>query len=163
MLNGKKIVLIAAMDRNNAIGKSGSLPWHIPTDLKFFKENTLGETLLMGRKTYQSIGRPLPGRTTLILTRDPYYKVDGVETVLSLKGAIDRVESEKLMVAGGGDVYRQAMPYADELIITHVDIDVGGDTFFPAIGGEWQPASETNEVDKNTGISLKFSRYQQTS
>ena len=159
MIGNTTLTLIAAMDRSNAIGDGGDLPWHIPTDLKFFKEQTLAKTMVMGRKTYQSIGRPLPGRTTLVLTRDTSFTAEGTTTVASLEDAARLVGDGTLIVAGGGEIYRLAMPFADHLILTHIDLDVGGDTRFPAIDDAWNQVKTVAETDEKTGIALTFAWY----
>ncbi len=131
----KKIVLIAAIDRNRAIGRGGALPWHLPDDLKRFRALTLGKTVLMGRKTFESIGRPLPNRCNLVLTQNPSFRAEEVEVVPSLEEAL---QSEgELWVIGGGEVYRQTLPLATHLYLTLVETEVpGADAFFPP----WEPS-----------------------
>jgi dihydrofolate reductase len=125
-----KIVLVAAMDKNRAIGRGGALPWHLPDDLKRFKRLTLGKTVLMGRKTFQSIGRPLPGRRNLILTRDVSFRPEGVELVHSVEDAL-KLDSE-IMVIGGGEVYALTLPIATQMHLTLVDAVIwDADAFFP--------------------------------
>jgi dihydrofolate reductase len=124
--------LIAAVARNGAIGKDNTLLWRLPEDLKFFKRTTLGCPVLMGRKTFESIGRPLPGRRNIVITRNTTWRHDGVEVAHSLDDALARVATEvRVFVIGGGELYAQALPRADELILTEVDADFEGDTFFP--------------------------------
>ena len=159
MIGGKKLILIAAMDRLKAIGLKGDLPWHIPSDLKFFKAQTMGKTMVMGRKTFESIGRPLPGRTTLILSRTG-YRGDGCATVSSLAEAAALTKGRDLMVVGGGEIYRLALEHADELILTHVDILVEGDAFFPSYSDDFTCVSRDETIDQKTGFSLSFARYQ---
>jgi dihydrofolate reductase len=124
------ISLIAAVARNGVIGAAGGIPWHLPEDFAHFKATTLGHTLVMGRATYDSIGRPLPGRTTIVLTRDPGWHADGVQTASSLEEALAMAEGD-VYVAGGATVYAQALPYADEQVISEVDLEPEGDTFYP--------------------------------
>jgi dihydrofolate reductase len=124
------ISLIAAVARNGVIGAAGGIPWHLPEDFAHFKATTLGHTLVMGRATYDSIGRPLPGRTTIVLTRDPGWHADGVLTASSLEEALAMAEGD-VYVAGGATVYAQALPYADEQVISEVDLEPEGDTFYP--------------------------------
>jgi dihydrofolate reductase len=126
------VTLIAAVARNGVIGVDGDLPWRLPEDLRRFKALTLGGTLVMGRKTYESIGRPLPGRTTIVVTRQADWHADGVTVAHSLEDALALVEGDA-WVAGGGEVYAAALPYADRLEITEVDLEPDGDAFFP----EW--------------------------
>jgi dihydrofolate reductase len=124
-----KLAIIAAVARNRGIGKGGKLPWHISDDLKRFKGLTTGNAVLMGRKTFASIGRPLPNRRNVVLSRTP---VPGVETYPSLATALEALEDEEwVFVIGGGDVYRQLLDRADRLYLTMVDGDVDADTYFP--------------------------------
>lgn len=125
-----RIVLVAAMDKNRAIGRGGALPWHLPDDLKRFKRLTLGKTVLMGRKTFQSIGHPLPGRRNLILTRDVSFRPEGVELVHSVEDAL-KLDSE-IMVIGGGEAYALTLPIATQMHLTLVDTAISdADAFFP--------------------------------
>ena len=125
--------LIAAVARNGAIGKDNALLWHLPEDLKFFKRTTLGCPVIMGRKTYDSIGRPLPGRRNVVVTRNPAWSAPGVESALSLDAALQLVadDAPKVFVIGGAQLYEQALPLADEVVLTEVGADFSGDTFFP--------------------------------
>lgn len=128
-----KIALVAALDRRSAIGRGNALPWHLPDDLKRFKALTLGHPVLMGRKTAEAIGRALPGRRNLVLTRGAGSRVPGMEAVATLDGAIAAADGGTLMVIGGGEVYALALPRATHLYLTHVDTVVdGADAFFPA-------------------------------
>jgi len=148
------VSLIAALSRNQVIGIENRLPWHIPADLKFFKRTTLGKPVIMGRKTYESIGKPLPGRLNLVVTRDRTYQPAGVTVVYSLEEAIaqGRARSAEVMVIGGAEIYRQALPMADNLYLTEVDLEIEGDAYFPAFDKKiwkqtWEelhPAGETN-------------------
>ena len=125
------VILIAAVGRNGVIGRDNDLPWRIREDLQRFKRLTLGHTLVMGRKTYDSIGRPLPGRRTVVVTRQPGWSADGVNVVHSLDEALEY--DGTLYVAGGGEIYRQSLPYADHLELTEVDQSPTGDVTFPAV------------------------------
>lgn len=143
------MTLVAAMDENRAIGKDGTLPWRIPEDLARFKELTLGHCLLMGRKTYDSIGRPLPGRTTIVVTRQPDWPAPpGVHVVHTVGGGIELAATlqpdQPLMVVGGAEIYRQTLDLATRLEFTHVRTHVdGADTFFPVIDPTaWQVVAE---------------------
>jgi dihydrofolate reductase len=125
--------LIAAVARNGAIGKDNALLWRLPEDLQFFKRTTLGCPVIMGRKTYDSIGRPLPGRRNIVVTRNPQWQAAGVDAVTSLEAALALVaNAPKVFVIGGAQLYAQALPLAHELVLTEVDADFEGDTFFPA-------------------------------
>jgi dihydrofolate reductase len=134
----QRLVLIAAVARNGVIGHRGGIPWHLPEDFAHFKATTLGHTLVMGRATYDSIGRPLPGRQTIVLTRDPDWHAAGVVVAHDLDSAL-AVASDlpgDVYVAGGSPVYAEAMPRADEQILTEVHQQPEGDTFYPAIDPE---------------------------
>jgi len=131
------ISLIVAMARNRVIGSNGRLPWQVPGDLQRFKRLTMGHCLLMGRKTFVSIGRPLPGRRTIVLSRDPGLRIPGCDMVPSLEEALQLAAGEdELFVCGGADVYRQALPLAQRLYLTEIDLEVPGDSYFPALSCE---------------------------
>ena len=135
------ISLIAAVSNNGVIGIENKLPWHIPTDLQFFKKVTLRKPVIMGRKTYDSIGRPLPGRLNLIVTRDRNFAPAGVSVMHSLEDAIKvgREQAAEVMVIGGAEIYRQALPVANNLYLTEVNIDINGDAYFPSYDkNEWK-------------------------
>ncbi|HEY4750855.1 MAG TPA: dihydrofolate reductase [Steroidobacteraceae bacterium] len=126
------VSLIVAMAQNGVIGRDNALPWRLPEDLKRFKAFTLGKTILMGRKTYESIGRPLPGRANLVLTRDRNWIAAGVIVVHSVEQALTQAGPGKELVAiGGAEIYRLVLPFARRIYLTHVHADVPGDTFFP--------------------------------
>jgi dihydrofolate reductase len=136
------IILIAAVGANGVIGRDNDLPWRIREDLQHFKQLTLGHTLVMGRKTYDSIGRPLPGRRTVVVTRQPDWSADGVEVVHTVEEALK--QDGDIYVAGGGEIYRQALPYADRLELTEVDQSPDGDVTFPAFDRtEWRETART--------------------
>jgi dihydrofolate reductase len=140
------VILIAAVARNGVIGASGGIPWHLPEDFAHFKATTLGHTLVMGRATYESIGRPLPGRTTIVLTRDPDWAADGVTTAASIEDALALAEGD-VYVAGGAAVYEAALPYADEQLLSEVDLAPAGDTFYPAYDdAEWPEVSREHHA-----------------
>ena len=126
--------MVAAVADNGVIGADGDIPWRIPEDFAHFKRLTLGHTLVMGRATYDSIGRPLPGRTTIVLTRDPRWSADGVLVAHDLDEALALAEDlpGDVMVAGGAQVYAAALPLADEQVLTEVHREPAGDTFYPA-------------------------------
>ncbi len=131
----RKIAFVVAMDKNRAIGRAGALPWHLPDDLKRFKALTLGKTVLMGRKTFESIGRPLPKRRNVVLTKDPNFGAESVEVVHALDDAL--LLDEEIMVIGGGEIYSLFLPMATHLHLTLVETTIpDADTFFP----EWNPA-----------------------
>lgn len=137
------LALIAAMDRNRVIGVDNQLPWYLPEDLKFFKRLTQGKPLVMGRKTFTSIGRALPGRLNIVVTRDRTFEAPGVRVCHELASAFDLADQqalidgvEEIMVIGGEQIFEQALPWASRLYLTEVDIEVEGDSRFP----EWDPA-----------------------
>jgi dihydrofolate reductase len=143
-----KIALVAAHARNGVIGRDGDMPWRLPSDLKHFKAATLGTPVIMGRKTYLSIGRPLPGRANIVVSRSG-FSAEGVETAASLEAALDlarnhaaQTGASQLSVIGGGQIYAQAIGLADELLLTEVDAEIEGDTVFPQIDSTlWQKVS----------------------
>ena len=132
----KQICLVAAMGRNRAIGLSGKLPWHLPGELQHFKATTMGKPIVMGRKTWESIGRPLPGRQNIVISRNNDYPQDGIDLCASLQQAIEVANGTEIMVIGGGDLYQQALPLAARMVLTLVDCEPEADTFFP----EWDAA-----------------------
>ena len=154
--------LVAALDRARGIGRGNQLPWRLPDDLKRFKALTLGRPLLMGRKTAESLGRALPGRRNLVLTRSGRVPFAGMEPVATLAGALAACDDEALMVIGGGEVYALALPLASRLHLTHVDTVVdGADAFFPAYDpADWQPVwREAHAADDRHALAFEFVDY----
>ncbi|GAB6068372.1 type 3 dihydrofolate reductase [Methylothermus subterraneus] len=129
------VVLIAAVARNGVIGQGGRLPWHLPEDLRRFRQITWGKSILMGRRTFESIGRPLPGRHNIVVSRTAGFKAPGCTLVRSLEEALTAVRGEELMVIGGASLYAALLPVAYRIHLTQVHADYPGDTFFP----EWPP------------------------
>lgn len=126
------IKLIAAISKNKQIGLANKMPWHIPEDLAYFRKVTTGKTILMGRKTFESIGFPLPNRENIILTKNPNFKPEGVRVIHSMEEALSLCHDlEEIFIIGGGEIYSLFLPYADELYLTLIDIIVEGDTCFP--------------------------------
>lgn len=160
-----RLVLIAALDRNRAIGRDNDLPWRLPDDLKRFKALTLGKPVLMGRKTAESLGRALPGRTNLVLTRSGRVPFDGMRAVASVDEALRIATAEgtgELCVIGGGEVYALALPAADALHLTHVDATVeGADAFFPAFDpARWRVvARQPHPADARHAHAFEFVDY----
>lgn len=155
--------VIAAVARNGAIGKDNTLLWHLPEDLKFFKRTTLGCPVIMGRKTYDSIGRPLPGRRNIVITRQANWSAPGIETADSLDAALALIhEAPKAFVIGGAQIYAQALPHADEIVLTEVDADFDADTFFPVWDREQfqEVARETHPATAPTNLTYAFVTYQ---
>lgn len=157
--------LLAALADDRAIGVENRLPWHLPDDLRRFKALTLGKPILMGRKTAQSLGRALPGRLNLVLTRSGKVPFDGMEAVESLQQALQRAAeagATELCVIGGGEIYRLALPFADRLYLTHVHITVpGADAYFPQLDGSaWQIiARESHAADAQHALAYDFIDY----
>ncbi|TVP45166.1 MAG: dihydrofolate reductase [Halomonas sp.] len=145
------VSMVVAMAKNRVIGVDGKLPWYLPEDLKFFKRITQAKPLVMGRKTFTSIGKPLPNRLNVVVTRDEAFAHDGVRVCHDLPAALALADqhatieaAEEIMVMGGGEIYRQALPFAQRLYITEVDVDVEGDATFPEI--DLQVWSEVQRV-----------------
>jgi dihydrofolate reductase len=127
----REIVLIAAVARNGVIGRDNALPWRLKGDMQFFRQTTIGHTVVMGRRTWESLGKALPKRLNLVVTRNPAFRAEGAEVVASLEAALAAVGDGPIFVIGGAQLYRQALPWADRLLITEVAAEVEGDTRFP--------------------------------
>ena len=155
-----KIILIAAMAKNRVIGRGNGIPWHIPGEQQRFKTMTMGHTLVMGRKTFESIGRPLPGRKTIIITRNPEYPAAGCSVAPSLAAALALCpDTETIFIAGGGEIYREALPLADAIYLTMLDREVEGDTLFPEVAPNQFRATSTERVEGPDPYTLTiFSR-----
>lgn len=154
------MALIAAVARNGVIGRDGQLAWHLPQDLQHFKRTTLGHPIVMGRKTYDSIGRALPSRRNIVVTRQAGWSAPGVEVAASLQEALAMVrESDRVYVIGGAQIYRAALPLADELVLTEIDLDVEGDVHFPqdATQGFEPVAAESHRSE--AGYDYRFVTY----
>ena len=141
------ITVLAAVGANLVIGRDGTMPWHLPQDLAHFKAVTMGHTMVMGRKTYDSIGRALPGRRTIVITRQEAWHAPSVEVAHSLPEALALAGPADVFIIGGSEVYRQAMPFADQMLLTEVDQSPEGDAYFPTFAPEdWrQTAREAHE------------------
>jgi len=164
------ISLIVAMSKNRAIGVNGDLPWHLPADLKYFKATTLGKPIVMGRKTFDSIGRPLPGRRNIVITRNRGWSFEGVEVASNIEAAIELARntertgepvSSEIMITGGAQIYRQAMPHVDRMYITEVDAEVEGDTFFPDFdAADWVEANRQSHAATEGQPAYAFVVYE---
>jgi len=166
--------MIVATADNNIIGKDNDMPWHLPADLAYFKKVTLGKPIIMGRKTYESIGRSLPGRRNIVISRDESYVpqgkgAEGVDTVTSVEQALALVDGsdgtegvEEIMVIGGGAIYKHCLPVAQRLYITHIKANIEGDTQFPHYDdGSWKKvASELRASDDKNVYDLDFCIYE---
>jgi dihydrofolate reductase len=154
------VSVVAAIARNGVIGAGGGLPWHLPDDLRLFKETTLGHVLVMGRRTYESIGRPLPGRTTVVVTRSAGWSPGWDEVVVAhdVEEALERGRAidEEVFVVGGGELYAAALPHADRLLLTFVDLEPDGDTTFPDV--DWDAWRETTREPGDGWVRVTYER-----
>lgn len=159
-----RIALIAAMDQDRCIGVNNTLPWHISEDLKRFKVLTTGKPVIMGRKTFDSLGRPLPNRLNIVISRTPQTDTESVVWVDSLDAAFDRARgqnTDEIMVIGGAQIYTQALEYADRLYLTEVVTQVKGDAFFPAMGPDWQVVQREGPfTDEKSGLVYSYKTYE---
>lgn len=163
--------IVVAASKNNVIGRDNDMPWKLSTDLKRFKAITLGKPVIMGRKTWESIGRPLPGRPNLIVTRDAAFKADGATIVSSLDEAIElgrklaaELGVDEVCIIGGGKIYAQVLPFADRVHLTRVLATIDGDTFFPEIDSEiWKEVSSeevpAGEKDSHPTRYIRYDRH----
>jgi dihydrofolate reductase len=150
------------MARNRVIGDNNTLPWHLPADLKHFKALTMGHHIVMGRKTYESIGKPLPGRTSVVVTRNARYAQPGVVMAHSLETAISACgNDEEIFVIGGAEIYRQAIAFADRIYLTEIDADISGDAYFTEFDDKlWQETSrESHAPDEKNAYPYHFVVY----
>ena len=154
----KQITLIAARGKNRAIGLNGKMPWQLPAELQHFKQATMGKAIVMGRKTWQSIGRPLPGRQNIVVSRNRAFVATGADVVSSLTDAIEVTQAAEIMVIGGGQLYTLALPLAQRLILTLIDIEPEADTWFPAWDNkQWQQTEERHfKVDENNKLAYRI-------
>jgi len=162
-----KLSLIVATANHNIIGKDNSMPWHLPADLAYFKRVTLGKPVIMGRKTFESIGFPLPGRKNIVISRNQNYSVKGIQVAGSVKEALalvtDVTDVTEVMVIGGATIYQHCLVQADRLYVTHIDADIEGDTKFPEYNADndWQKiSSEKYLADENNAYNLDFCVYE---
>jgi dihydrofolate reductase len=163
-----KVALIVAAAANNVIGRNNQLPWHLPQDLKYFKAKTLGKPIIMGRKTYESIGRPLPGRPNIVITRNPVWSAAGTNAVTSINEAlilaaqlVEGQDSQEIMVIGGAEIYKAALPYADRIYLTRIDLSIEGDAWFPDIDPkEWFLVS--SQAGEEGAFPYRFLVYERT-
>lgn len=154
-----RISLIAAASTNNVIGKQGELPWHLPRDLKRFKEVTTGKPIVMGRLTWESIGRPLPNRQNIVISRNPDFEAPGCDIVASPDDAVDMAgRVDELMIIGGGQLYREFLPRAQRIYMTRVAVEIDGDAHFPElVDSEWQKtAREAFAIDSKHAYAIEI-------
>ena len=154
------ISMIAALANNRVIGLDNKMPWHLPAELQLFKRATLGKPIVMGRNTFESIGRPLPGRLNIVMSRQADYQPEGVTVVATLDEAVTAAgDVEELMIIGGATIYQQCLPMADQLYLTHIDLTTTGDTWFPDYNiYQWQElVSEIYPADEKNPHDYRFS------
>lgn len=157
-----KLSLIVAMDENRLIGSNNGLPWHLPADLAFFKRNTMGKPIIMGRKTFESIGKPLPGRRNIVVTRDPNFNAEGCEVANSIDAAIDLCQNDaEIMLIGGASLYQQSFDRATDLYITRIHHRFAGDTWFPDFDeSEWKIENrEYFDADQSNRHAYSFIKF----
>lgn len=157
-----QLALIAAMSTNRVIGKNNQLPWHMPADLKHFKRLTVNKPVVMGRKTYESIGRPLPKRRNLVITQQPDFSAEGCEIFNSIDTAIEAVgDADEVMIIGGAGIYQQVIDRVDTMYLTIIESDISGDAYFP----EWQEkdwdevSNEAHPADSENPLPYRFTQY----
>jgi dihydrofolate reductase len=154
------IKIIVAISKNRVIGDSNKLIWHLPADLKRFKEVTTGHPIVMGRKTYESIGRPLPNRRNIIITRDENYEIDGCEVVNSIEEAL-LLTNSNCFIIGGGEIYKQTLHIADQIYLTQVDEEFDGDTTFPELPASWYVSNKEDfKADEKNPHNYSFIFYE---
>lgn len=165
--NEIELVHVVAMDQQHCIGVNNQLPWHLSDDLKHFKRITQGGVIVMGRKTYDSMGRALPNRSNWVLTRDPHWQADAVQCAHSVQDMLTQASADvkqrgqsSLFIIGGAELFRQTMPWTDRLELTHVALNVQGDTFYPAIPSHFVAQSRQPMQDEKTGTAFEFVSYQ---
>lgn len=153
-----EVIIVVAVAKNNVIGRDGKLPWHLPSDLQHFKKTTMGFPLIMGRKTFESIGRPLPGRDNIVMTRDPSLKIPGCIVVHSLEDAIAQCTDEKIFIIGGAEIFNAALPLTDTIIVTALERDVEGDVYFDPIDTDIFDLVDRKDFDEEEPYQIL--RYQ---
>jgi dihydrofolate reductase len=152
------LTLIVAAAENDVIGRDGDLPWHLPADLRFFKETTTGHAVVMGRRTWDSFVGALPGRRNIVLTRNQELTIDGADVVTTLDAAMQRAGEDDVYIAGGGEIYRMALPMADRILLTRVHVRAEGETTFPVLDDSiWVRTSSTrHEADDRHECAYTF-------
>jgi dihydrofolate reductase len=158
------ISLIVAASENNAIGKSNEMLWHLPEDLKFFKNTTWGMPVIMGRKTFESVGKPLPGRTNIIVTTNRHWSAENTFTTTSIEDAIkvaNETNAKEIFITGGGEIYKQTLPIADKVYLTRVHTVIDGDAFFPEIDlNTWEISFEKHvKADEKNKFDMTFQTW----
>lgn len=156
------ISMIVAADENNVIGKDNQLIWHLPDDLKFFKKKTSGHCIIMGRHTFESVGKPLPNRTNIIITRDKNYAAEGCKIVHTLEDALALAKGDdNPFIVGGEQIYRLALPLADQVYLTRIHHEFEGDRHFPEMGDDWvETESISHPTDEKHEYAFTFKTYE---
>ncbi|MCK9309326.1 MAG: dihydrofolate reductase [Candidatus Cloacimonetes bacterium] len=153
------ISIIVALDNNSLIGKQGKLPWHIPEDLAWFKEQTMGKIVVMGRKTWLSIGKPLPGRRNIVLTTDKDFSAEGAEIAYSVEEIMAIAKHNEVFITGGAEVFKQFLPLTDKLYLSFIDATFEGDTHFPPYDKEEWVLASHKSILSATGYPISFNIY----
>ena len=158
------ISLIVAASENNAIGKGNAMLWHLPEDLKFFKNTTWGMPVIMGRKTFEAVGKPLPGRTNIIVTSNSSWQVEDTITTTSIEDAIkvaNETNAKEIFITGGGEIYKQTLPIADKVYLTRVHTTIDGDAFFPEMDiNTWEIVFEKHvKADEKNKFDMTFQTW----
>lgn len=156
--NTPTIILLVAMAENRVIGKNGAIPWHIPEEIAHFKRTTMGHALVMGRKTYDSIGRPLPGRTNIVISNQPDLVIEGCKVVSSLEEALDtaRMFHKKIFIIGGGEIFNQSMVLADSIYLSVIHREIDGNVFFPDFSEKEFIKTCTEEVEASESYTFEI-------
>ena len=170
MQHSLPVSLIVAATRNQVIGQDNQMPWHLPDDLRYFKQRTLGKPIIMGRKTWESLGRPLPGRLNIVISRQNDIALEGAEVFTDLAQAIQRGQEwateqgvAEVMVIGGGQIYQQALELAQRVYLTRIDLELAGDTFFPVLDAQqWQQIDAQSHPAQNQEPGYTFEVWQRT-
>ena len=156
-----QLTIVVAIDAKRGIGVNNTLPWHLPEDLAHFKRVTLGHPIIMGRKTFDSIGRPLPGRRNIVITRNPNWRHEGVEAVTSLPAAIALVGDEPASIIGGAQIFNESLPLADRMIVTEIEHTFECDTFFPELApGAWLETARVTQHSDANGFDFSYVTYE---
>ena len=156
-----QLTIVVAIDAKRGIGVNNTLPWHLPEDLAHFKRVTLGHPIIMGRKTFDSIGRPLPGRRNIVITRNPDWRHEGVDAVTSLAAAIALVGDEPASIIGGAQIFNESLPLADRMIVTEIEHTFECDTFFPELApGAWKETARVKLHSDANGFDFAYVTYE---
>lgn len=159
----KLVTIIVAYGKNRVIGSKNKLPWHLPADLKHFKEITIGHSIVMGRKTYESIGRPLPDRQNIIVTRQKEPEILGCTIAGSVEDAVDKARPPLVFIIGGGEIFRQSLEIADVVLATEIEHEFEGDVLFPELSNQWTEIyRETFKPDDKNPYAYSFVTYNKT-